>query len=298
MISVSDGQETVSLPAFSITVEAANTAPVISGTPAGTVVAGSGYSFHPSASDADEDALSFSIANKPGWASFSTGTGRLNGTPANADARTYSNIVISVSDGQETVSLPAFSITVEAANTAPVISGTPAGTVVAGSGYSFRPSASDADEDALSFSIANKPGWASFSTGTGRLNGTPANADARTYSNIVISVSDGQETVSLPAFSITVEAAQDPVGGFTLNWTSPATRADGSPLSLADIDGYRIYFGNSPGNYSDLVEVADGTAQSANVTDLPVGTYYLVMTTYDNNGLESAYSGEISKLAQ
>jgi hypothetical protein len=88
------------------------------------------------------------------------------------------------------------------------------------------------------------------------------------------------------------------LGGFTLNWTAPTTRADGTPLSLADIDGYRIYFGNSPGNYSDVIEVADGTAQSVNVTDLSVGTYYLVMTTYDSAGLESIYSGEISKMAQ
>jgi len=47
-----------------------------------------------------------------------------------------------------------------------------------------------------------------------------------------------------------------------------------------------------------MIDVADGTAQSANVIDLPVGTYYLVMTTYDNTGLESAYSGEIAKVAQ
>jgi hypothetical protein len=96
---------------------------------------------------------------------------------------------------------------------------------------------------------------------------------------------------------------KDPVttatlGAFSLNWTAPTTRADRTPLSLADIDGYRIYFGKSPGKYSDVVDVADGTAQSANVTDLPVGTYYLVMTTYDNTGLESIYSGEISKMAQ
>jgi len=29
-----------------------------------------------------------------------------------------------------------------------------------------------------------------------------------------------------------------------------------------------------------------------------VGTYYLVMTTYDNTGLESHYSAEINKAAQ
>ncbi len=213
VISVTDGLDTASLAAFSIRVDAViapNTAPILGGSPAGSVVAGSSYVFQASVSDADGDALTFSIANKPGWASFSATSGRLSGTPVNSDAGTYNNILISVTDGVDTASLAAFSIRVDAViapNAAPIIRGSPAGLVVAGSSYVFQPSASDADGDALSFRIANKPGWASFSTGTGRLSGTPANADARTYSNIVISVSDGQETVSLPAFSITVEAA-------------------------------------------------------------------------------------------
>ena len=29
----------------------------------------------------------------------------------------------------------------------------------------------------------------------------------------------------------------DPVGSFTLTWTAPVTRTDGTPLSLAEIDG-------------------------------------------------------------
>jgi hypothetical protein len=66
-------------------------------------------------------------------------------------------------------------------------------------------------------------------------------------------------------------------------------------LSLADIDGFRIYYGKSPGNYPDSVNVSDGSAQSAVVKNIPVGSYYVVMTTYDVNGLESGYSSAISK---
>ena len=187
----------------------------------------------------------------------------------------------------------------EPVNTAPVISGSPATSVTAGTSYSFTPKASDADGDALSFRIANIPGWASFSQRTGILSGTPDNGDAGTYSNIVISVSDGQDTAALPAFSIRVLAAQETsLGGLTLKWTAPTSRADGTPLSLADIDGYRIYYGNSSGNYSDTLDVSDGSAQSASVTGIPAGVYYLVMTTYDNAGRESQYSAEISKRAQ
>ena len=184
-------------------------------------------------------------------------------------------------------------------NTAPEISGSPAGSVVANSSYSFQPNATDADGDELIFSISNQPGWADFDATTGLLSGTPADTDAgRTYDNIVISVSDDIDTVSLPPFSIRVDAAVPQTGSFTLNWTAPATRADGTPLSLADIAGFRLYYGDSAGSYPHSVNIADGTAQSATVTDVPVGTHSVVMTTYDVEGRESGYSAEISKTAQ
>jgi hypothetical protein len=80
-----------------------------------------------------------------------------------------------------------------------------------------------------------------------------------------------------------------------LQWTAPVTRTDGTPLSLADIDGYRIFYGNSAGNYPNRLEVPDGTATSATITDLPVGSYYIVMTTYDVSHRESAYSLMVAK---
>ena len=128
------------------------------------------YAFQPSASDADDDPLTFSISNKPAWASFNTGSGRLSGTPADSHVGTTSGIVISVSDGTDSVSLPAFSLEVTAVpNTAPLISGNPAGTVMATTAYAFQPSACDADGDPLTFSISNKPAWASFNTASGLL---------------------------------------------------------------------------------------------------------------------------------
>jgi len=90
-------------------------------------------------------------------------------------------------------------------NHAPTISGTPATAILVDTSYSFTPTASDADNDTLLFSITNKPSWASFDTATGELSGTPLNEDAGVTSDIVISVSDGIATASLPAFSIEVK---------------------------------------------------------------------------------------------
>ncbi|MDH5469304.1 MAG: hypothetical protein OEX75_01825, partial [Gammaproteobacteria bacterium] len=132
-----------------------------------------------------------------------------------------------------------------------------------------------------------------FNTSTGRLSGTPTQSGS--HGNIVISVTDGTDTVSLPAFSIQVNAS---TGSFSLSWSAPTTRADGSPISLADIDGYRVYYGSAPGNYPNSVDITDGTTTATTVNNIPVGGYYVVMTTYDTSGLESAQSSAVNKQAQ
>ena len=204
VISVSDGTASAALPAFTITVVAANRAPLIGGTPATSVVAGQAYGFQPTTSDADGDALAYSITGRPSWATFNTQTGRLSGTPSGSNVGSFNNVLISVSDGIAISSLPAFSIRVDAANRAPAISGSPPTSVIAGQAYSFQPTASDADGDTLAYSITGRPSWASFNTQTGRLSGTPTSAG--THGGIVISVDDGRATASLPAFTITVSA--------------------------------------------------------------------------------------------
>jgi Putative Ig domain len=225
VIAVSDGNKTVSLPAFAIQVlPTANNAPTISGTPAATVLAGTHYSFTPVAADPDGNALTFSILNAPPWASFSSVTGQLSGTPATANVGPFTGILITVSDGTLKASLPAFSIQVQApANDTLTISGIPAASVVAGSAYAFTPSATDTAGRALVFSVQAMPSWATFSASTGQLSGTPTSANVGTFTGIVITVSDGNKTVSLPAFTITVSAPATPPP--TISGT-PATSAN------------------------------------------------------------------------
>ncbi|MDQ2639204.1 MAG: putative Ig domain-containing protein [Pseudomonadota bacterium] len=247
VISVSDGALTSSLSAFKVRVKPRpNRAPSISGTPATTATAGATYAFQPAASDPEGRTLTFSIGNRPAWAAFNTSTGRLTGTPGSSHVGTTLNIVISVSDGALSTSLPAFSITVAAApNRSPTISGSPGSSVVAGSLYSFAPAATDPDADPLTWSITGKPAWASFSTSTGKLSGTPGTVHVGTTSGVVISVSDGKVGASLPPFSITVTAAPNrspvisgtpPVSGLAgslYNFAPTASDPDGDSLSYS-----------------------------------------------------------------
>jgi large repetitive protein len=205
VITVSDGSESASLPAFSLTVVDVNDAPVISGMPATSLDQDTPYLFTPTASDLDGDDLTFSMANQPAWASFDPATGTLAGTPDVDDVGVYPNIIITVSDGALTADLPSFSIEVLATNVAPEISGTPPLTAYVGAAYSFTPTASDADDDELTFSALGLPSWLTLDTMTGQLSGTPGAADADMAYNIALSVSDGIETVTLPVFTLTVE---------------------------------------------------------------------------------------------
>lgn len=299
LISVSDGRDSAVLPAFAIEVlSVPNVAPQITGTPATSVTAGQAYSFTPTATDPDAgQTLTFSIAGKPRWATFSTATGRLSGTPASTDVGTYAGIVISVSDGRDSDSLPAFAITVAAPpNAAPRISGTPPTTVTAGQAYSFTPTATDADAgQTLTFSIAGKPAWASFSTTTGRLSGTPDSTYVGTSAPITITVSDGTASASLPAFTITV-AAPPTTGSATLSWTAPTLNEDGSPLT--NLQGYRIYYGTSSSNLSQVLEIPDGGIRSAVVEDLAPATWYFALKAYNTSGVESSFSNVASKTIQ
>jgi hypothetical protein len=245
-ISVSDGTDSASLPAFAITVStpaAPNQPPVIEGSPATTGREGIPYSFMPTASDPDGDSLTFGISNKPSWASFSTSSGRLAGTPPVGGAARFSGITITVNDGSVVASLPTFSIDV-AANRAPTISGSPPTTVTAGQAYSFTPTASDPDGNALTFSISNRPPWANFSATSGRLSGTPSVAQAGIYEDIRISVSDGMSTTTLPSFEIEVEVANRPpvisgspatsiVEGQSYSFTPTASDPDGDSLTFS-----------------------------------------------------------------
>jgi hypothetical protein len=301
VVRVTDGVNVVSLPAFTLVAgtsatggSTANRAPTISGTPGTSATIGSAYSFQPSAADADGNSLGFTIQNRPSWATFSTSTGRLSGTPTAAG--TFSNIVVAVSVGRVTTALPAFSINVGAgSNRAPVISGTPARSINAGSAYSFRPTASDADGNALSYSIANRPSWATFNTATGQLTGTPSAAQAGSYSNITISVSDGRATASLAAFAINVVDVSSSDGA-VLSWTAPTENTDGTQLT--NLAGYRIAYGTSANALTQTVQVANPSVTNYTMTNLSPGTYYFSVRAYTNNGTESANSNVYSKVVR
>lgn len=177
-------------------------------------------------------------------------------------------------------------------NTPPTISGSPPSAVTIGNTYSFAPTATDPDGDALSFSVANLPRWADFDLMTGKISGTPTLGDVGEYADIGISVTDGIDSASLPQFSVTVN--QVALGSVTLSWTPPTMNSDGT--ALTDLAAYNIYFGTSAGAYTDQIRIDNSGLTTYVIANLAPDTYYFVATAVNSVGIESQYSNEIMKL--
>ena len=76
----------------------------------------------------------------------------------------------------------------------------------------------------------------------------------------------------------------------TLNWEAPTERVDNTPLNSEDIKGFRIYYGFEKGVYQDPIVIDDPVATQAQITGIPSGVYFVVITTIDIEGRESSWS--------
>jgi hypothetical protein len=141
------------------------------------------------------------------------------------------------------------------------------------------------------------PVWATFSKSSGQLSGTPSSAQVGSYSNIVISVSDGTTSASLASFSIAVSAASTAATGTaTISWMVPTTNTDGSQLS--NLAGYKIDYGNRADSLTQTVTDTDPSATSYTIQGLGSGTWYFAVSDFTSSGGASALSTVVSKTIQ
>ncbi len=97
-----------------------------------------------------------------------------------------------------------------------------------------------------------------------------------------------------------------PVDQMCLEWQAPTQNVDGTPLT--DLAGYNVYATFVAGDYSGVspLNIADSTIEEHTITSLStevtipnpgpdggVVPVYVVMTAYDDDGNESAFSNEV-----
>lgn len=81
-----------------------------------------------------------------------------------------------------------------------------------------------------------------------------------------------------------------PSNSIRIAWITPSIRANGDPLSLSEIGGYKLYVTTNPFWIPpDPIDIPS-TETNYTINNLSPGTYYFYFTTYDTNNDESDYA--------
>ncbi len=177
---------------------AVNCFPVITSTADTVVNEGESYSYQVTATDANNDALTYSLENAPSTMAVST-SGMVVWIPAN-DATTSGEVTLVVSDGR----ISATQIFTVNVNNAPVITST-AGTIATeGVEYTYQVTATDANSDSLIYTLSNEPSGMTVSD-KGLISWTPTSGTT-TSGEVTLTVSDAS-LEAIEKFTITVSPA-------------------------------------------------------------------------------------------
>jgi hypothetical protein len=80
-------------------------------------------------------------------------------------------------------------------------------------------------------------------------------------------------------------------GTARVSWSQPDQNEDGSPLT--DLAGYRIYYGNAPGDYVNTITIDNSFMSSYLIENLGESDWYFAMTAFNSLAIESDYSNEV-----
>jgi len=172
----------------------------------------------------------------------------------------------------------------------PKIQGIPGSAVAAGQAYSFQPVVSGSS-GSHTYSALNLPAWLALNASTGRVTGTPSDADIGTYTGITIVVSDGSTSARLGPFTITVAAMGS--GTASLSWLPPTQNSDGS--ALLDLGGFIVLYGSSPTELTQTIAINNPSVTRYVVENLTSGTWYFSIQAWNLGGARSESSSPVSK---
>ena len=79
----------------------------------------------------------------------------------------------------------------------------------------------------------------------------------------------------------------------TLSWEAPTANTNGT--ALTDLVGYRIYYGSSPEELKQSVQIGTVGLQTYVIDNLDPGTWYFAVMALASNGAESTLSNVVSK---
>ncbi|MBK8761428.1 MAG: putative Ig domain-containing protein [Sulfuritalea sp.] len=242
---------------FNVTVNAVQDAPVFLATQgnlsftSGSAIAATTLS---AATDADGDALTYSMGGLPAGLSFNPASRVISGTPTVTG--TF-NVTYSVTDGTTTVSQN-FQIVLTAAEVPPVMGDVPNQTPVTGTPFSLALSGyvTTTNGDAVAgYSLASGslPPGLGLNVTTGIISGTPTVAG--TY-NVTVLATDNDGNSNTDAITLTVSDGIAPVAPVLTGGYATTTAANSVPVEVNGEIGAAVWV-----NSVDTGSVVAGTAK-------------------------------------
>jgi len=187
-----------------------------------------------SASDADGDALTYTIVSGPTMGSLSGNAPNLTYTP-HPDVNGSDSFTFLASDGTANSNTATVAITITPGNAAPVAAGQTV-TTDEDTAVAITLSASDADGDSLTYTIVNGPTMGSLSGNAPNLTYTP-HPDVNGSDSFTFHASDGTANSNTATVAITIKPVNDaPVAAAQMVMTAE-DRPVGILLSATDKDG-------------------------------------------------------------
>ncbi len=275
--TVSDSVETRNRQLRLVITEEANNPPVLAFIPDKTIYENQLLQFSISGSDPDGDSISFSAANLPSGATFNTVTRTFTWTP-NYDQEGVYNVIFIVTDEHGATDSQTVVITVLDVNRCPELSPIGYRGVREGDLLQFSLIASDADADALTYSVMGSlPPGATFNPLTRIFSWTPGYTQAGTY-YVTFRVSDGTCS-DTEMIRIIVTDDSRPV-------VDLSATPEGGPEGVTVGFVCSVTGGDAPISY--VIEFGDGTyvmnQTSANHTYTVEGVYVASCTVIDADG--------------
>ncbi|MEI8014177.1 MAG: putative Ig domain-containing protein [Nitrospira sp.] len=261
-------------------------APVINSTPILAAKVGEGYSYGVTATDANGDTLTYSLAMAPAGMSINAATGLIAWVPA-AGHMGANEVTVRVADPKLLTATQSFSITVGLTAVAPVITSMPILTGKVGTAYRYDVDATDANGDTLSYRlVAPIPAGMTITQATGLISWTPTVNGAVP---VTVRVTDGGGLYAQQSFTVTVAANAAPV----IDSRPSTTGKVGAPYTYmvhaTDPNGDAItYRGSGLGNPSNCS--VDATTGVVSWTPTLAGNIRIRVRASDTAGLTTEQS--------
>ncbi|MBE9088610.1 DUF4114 domain-containing protein [Microcystis aeruginosa LEGE 11464] len=182
-----------------------NQAPVFTSTAPKTAQIGQLLTYQATATDANNDRLTYSLLNQPEGMAVDAETGSLIWQPKQNQIGN-NRVVLRVSDGKGGIATQEFFLNTKGINTPPQIISSPNTVTLINNTYSYEVRATDFDNDTLTYSLINPPEGMTINANTGLIAYTPTNLGKQT---VEIKVSDGFGGTNTQSYQLQVLATLD-----------------------------------------------------------------------------------------